>query len=313
MNAEEAAELREALRHLLATVRPTHADIASALVEEEWLEVDADGAPGAVWTLIAEVCAEELAPVHVLDLFVAHALTPDDPAIPVAYVVGDVLDGEPSTTARLFGRAADASRGRVLVVDDTRADAPEALLVAEDSLAQSPAHDFAEGLDMRRFDWTRNTGVLERLDPAAIPRARVIQGRILASLSTRMLALARDHAASRTQFGVPIGSFQAVKHLLADCVIEMESARAALDYADDTGDPLAARVARALAGRTAFRVGRATQQVSGAMGFSWEWSLQHYVRRAHVEDLRLGPWQHSARVLGQSIAHLGAVPVIGGA
>jgi alkylation response protein AidB-like acyl-CoA dehydrogenase len=84
-----------------------------------------------------------------------------------------------------------------------------------------------------------------------------------------------------------------------------------LAYASETADPVAVTAARALAGRTSHLVGRAAQQVTGAMGFSAEFPLHRYVRRAHSFDLMLGPWQVHTRNLGQLALSLPAVPRLG--
>jgi alkylation response protein AidB-like acyl-CoA dehydrogenase len=82
-------------------------------------------------------------------------------------------------------------------------------------------------------------------------------------------------------------------------------------YASESLDPIAVIAARALAGRTSLIIARAAQQATGAMGFSWEFPLHPYIRRAHSYDLMLGPWQLHARRLGQLILGRSAVPRLG--
>jgi len=108
-----------------------------------------------------------------------------------------------------------------------------------------------------------------------------------------MLNLARDHALERIQFGQPIGLFQAVRHRLADTLIAIESADAAVAAAWDPRTPLAAAIAKALAGRSALTTARHCQQVLAGMGFTDEHPFHHYVRRVLVLDHLLG----SARLL----------------
>jgi hypothetical protein len=144
-----------------------------------------------------------------------------------------------------------------------------------------------------------------------IDRAQVLHSWALHALSGRMLAIAIEHVCVRHQFGRPVGSFQAVKHLLADCAVELESQRAVLTYAGQSQDPVAVTAARALAGRTSFLVGQTARQVTGAMGFSWEFPLHRYVRRAHSYELMLGPWELHTRRLGQLILDRSAVPRLG--
>ncbi len=110
----------------------------------------------------------------------------------------------------------------------------------------------------------------------------------------RILDLVVAHVKQRVQFGVPIGSFQAVKHKAADMYVAIERARAlayfsALTIAED--DPRrgrAARMAKAAAGECQQVVFRHGLQLFGAMGFTWENELQIYLKRAKAGDLLLG-------------------------
>ncbi|OBC01053.1 acyl-CoA dehydrogenase [Mycobacterium sp. 852013-50091_SCH5140682] len=110
----------------------------------------------------------------------------------------------------------------------------------------------------------------------------------------RVLELALEHVKQRHQFGVPIGSFQAVQHKAVDMHIAIERARA-LSYfaaltiaADDPRRRLAAAMAKASAGEcqaVAFRHGL---QLFGAMGFTWENDVQFALKRAKAGELLLG-------------------------
>jgi alkylation response protein AidB-like acyl-CoA dehydrogenase len=110
----------------------------------------------------------------------------------------------------------------------------------------------------------------------------------------RVLDLVLDHVRSRYQFGVPIGSFQAVQHKAADMHVAVERARAlayfaALTIAED--DPrlrLAAAMAKAAAGECQSLVFRHGLQLFGAMGFTWENDVQFALKRAKAGELMLG-------------------------
>jgi alkylation response protein AidB-like acyl-CoA dehydrogenase len=100
---------------------------------------------------------------------------------------------------------------------------------------------------------------------------------------------AATYARDRMQFGRPIGSFQAVKHLLADMVVRTELARAATyaaaAVADDpsTGDLAAASAAaKVMAERAAFRNSKSFVQVMGGMGFTWEMPAHLFLKRAVI-------------------------------
>ena len=110
----------------------------------------------------------------------------------------------------------------------------------------------------------------------------------------RVLDLALQHVRDRHQFGVPIGSFQAVQHKMADMHVAIERARA-LSYfaaltiaADDPRRRLAAAMAKASAGECQALVFRHGLQSFGAMGFTWENDVQFALKRAKAGELMLG-------------------------
>ncbi len=110
----------------------------------------------------------------------------------------------------------------------------------------------------------------------------------------RILDLALQHVRDRHQFGVPIGSFQAIQHKMADMHVAIERARA-LSYfaaltisADDPRQRLAAAMAKASAGECQSLVFRHGLQSFGAMGFTWENDVQFALKRAKAGELMLG-------------------------
>ena len=117
-------------------------------------------------------------------------------------------------------------------------------------------------------------------------RAAVATAAQLLGLSDRMITLAADYARERPQFGRPIGSFQAVKHLLAGAQVQLEFARpvvygAAWSLAHGTPD--AARLtsmAKASASDAATEAARVSLQVHGAIGYTWECDLHLFLKRA---------------------------------
>ncbi|NML16675.1 acyl-CoA dehydrogenase family protein [Azohydromonas caseinilytica] len=116
----------------------------------------------------------------------------------------------------------------------------------------------------------------------------------LVGLAQRMLDLAVDYAAQRKQFGKPIGSFQAVKHQLADVVTKIEFARPVLYRAvvalDQGERQTALRVSHAklACADAAWTAARKSIQVHGAMGYTWEVDLQMFMKRAWVLDAAWG-------------------------
>ncbi|HEX6416952.1 MAG TPA: acyl-CoA dehydrogenase family protein, partial [Acidimicrobiales bacterium] len=125
-----------------------------------------------------------------------------------------------------------------------------------------------------------------------------------------MLDLARQHALERVQFGRPIAGFQAVRHRLAETLVAVEAADAALAGAWDDGSPFAAGVAKAVAGRSARTAARHCQQVLAGIGFTTEHPLHRYVRRVLVLDRLLGDARTLTRRLGEDLLAARALPSI---
>jgi len=116
----------------------------------------------------------------------------------------------------------------------------------------------------------------------------------------RALEMARDYAMERFAFGRPIGSFQALKHKLADMYVATELARSNCYYgawALSAGAPelaLAAATARLSATKAGHLCTKENIQVHGGMGFTWEFDCHLYYRRAKLLALALGgepEWQ----------------------
>ena len=140
----------------------------------------------------------------------------------------------------------------------------------------------------------------ERIGDATMARGWTLGGTVLTAafalgLAQRCTDLAVAYAATREQFDRPIGSFQAIKHLLADMVVRVEVARAAVYVAgahlDDPGQPDLDRAvagAKVLAGEAAIVNGKSATQVFGGMGFTWEVDVHLYLKRAWVLDTHFG-------------------------
>jgi alkylation response protein AidB-like acyl-CoA dehydrogenase len=134
-------------------------------------------------------------------------------------------------------------------------------------------------------------------------RATLAAAAELVGLSARMLDMTTEYVQSRRQFGVAIGSFQAVKHALANCLIQIEFARPAVWRAGlslSNGDPDAAShvsMAKALASDAARQAAKTSIQCHGAMGYTVEYDLQLFVKRAWA---RCADWgdaeEHIARI-----------------
>jgi alkylation response protein AidB-like acyl-CoA dehydrogenase len=146
----------------------------------------------------------------------------------------------------------------------------------------------------------------ELVGDSAMPTRLALEGAALAAamqvgIARRATDLAVAYAKEREQFNRPIGSFQAVKHILADMLVRAEVARAAADAAAVTldqpeiADPRrAVAAAKAVAGEAAVRNSEACIQVHGGMGFTWEAIPHLYLKRAWVLDAAFGSADASA-------------------
>jgi alkylation response protein AidB-like acyl-CoA dehydrogenase len=233
-------------------------------------------------------------------------------ALAARYVDG-VASGD-----RLIGGVEQDANGEPVVVEYAREI--DALLVLRGDGAWMCA-----GADLPSFD------ALTPLDPLtpvgrtdAVPRGvrvgdvrdaarmrllgTVLSASMLLGVSGAALEVARCYALDREQFGVPIGSFQAIQHLLADMYVRTALARSATYAAaallDDPeiGDPLLASAsAKLLAGEAAVENARAAIQVHGGIGFTWETLPNYLLKRAWVLENGFGDAETHAWAISASL------------
>jgi len=142
-------------------------------------------------------------------------------------------------------------------------------------------------------------------DAAAAARLR-LEGAALAAgqllgICEATVELAVAYAKEREQFGRPIGSFQAMKHLLADMFVRQEATRAAayaggvtLDQPDVGDVERCVAGAKLVAGEAAVKNARACIQVHGGMGYTWEVPVHYYLKRAYVLASQFGDAEERA-------------------
>jgi alkylation response protein AidB-like acyl-CoA dehydrogenase len=125
-----------------------------------------------------------------------------------------------------------------------------------------------------------------------LERAAVGAAAEMLGAARRCMEMSVEYARVRHQFGQPIGMFQAIKHACAEMLLEVENAHAATYYAAwalDAGAPdaaLAVSAAKAYVGDASRKVCGSAIQVHGGIGFTWEYDLHLYVKRAkHYEPL----------------------------
>lgn len=242
-----------------------------------------------------------------------------------AYVAAGLLAGLPAghpARAQWLPRIADGSV-RIAVghpVNPWVADAhlADLLLLPHATAAGIELHGVPQGLrdaaavvtpqasiDASRrlatVQWTPGASTLladaqtgRRLWDEALNRGALNVSGQLVGLAQRMLDMSVDYVAQRRQFGKAIGSFQAVKHHLADVATQIEFARPVLYRAavalarGDSQCALLVSHAKLASAQAGWAAGRKGIQVHGAMGYTWEVDLQMFMKRAWVLDAAWG-------------------------
>ncbi len=122
-----------------------------------------------------------------------------------------------------------------------------------------------------------------------------------------VLEMGTQYAKDRVQFGRPIGSFQAIKHKLADMLVEVESAKSAAYYglwcASEMNDevPSVASLAKAYCSDAYFHAAAENIQIHGGIGFTWEHPAHLYFKRAKSSELMFGDPSYHREQLAQRI------------
>jgi alkylation response protein AidB-like acyl-CoA dehydrogenase len=209
---------------------------------------------------------------------------------------GWILDG---TAAHVL----DAGRADALAVVAPTPGGPGVFVLARDQVevAAERTVDASLHLGTVTLDGVRVPATHAATGPAVADGIQRASDAALGGLAATMVGaaqhvfdLALDHIQQRHQFGVPIGSFQAVKHMAVDAYTALQRARAtvhfaALTYAeDDDRRTLAASIAKAAAGDAQRLVVAHGIQLFGGLGYTWENDLQLFAKRAKTGDLLLG-------------------------
>lgn len=305
MDADDRDLFERSLRS--ATERHTGVALDAALAEIGWAEALAIEPEMAV-SVLFELQGSSGATSRALDIVFEDALGFDEPVLLPA--LGSAappgrLEGDRLVVAGLM--LGDATVA-VVVVDDHHA---VRVNTAELTVRSVQGIDASLGL----LEVTGEvTGV--RVDddapawPGAVARAQVALGHELVGASRAMLAMARQHALERVQFGRTIAGFQAVRHRLADTLVAIETAAAVLDASWLDGSPLTAAMGKAVAGRSARTATRHCQQVLAGIGFTTEHDFHRYLRRTLVLDQLFGSARTLTRQLGDDLVATRELPAL---
>lgn len=333
----DQAALREAVRDLL------RAECPPAVVRAGWPESDEADATRVrrVWAQLAEMGVAgagvpEAAGGLGLDACALVGLLEETgrvalplPVVETAFVAGPLLAaaGQDSLVERLvngdllvaaaldgsglipYARVADA-----LLAGDARTSGGELRLVAP--AVFEPVASIDGGRAPGRV--ADDAGVPLDADPAALAATweRGVLGSAaqLLGLSRTLLAMATQYAHERRQFGVAIGTFQAVKHQLADALLALEFAAPAVlraAWSLDAGAPQAGRdvaMAKALASDAALKTAATALQVHGAIAYTVEYDLHLFAKRVWASARAWGDadWQRARVAAALGLTHEGA-------
>jgi hypothetical protein len=333
-DAPEQAELRRAARQLARELGPpTVADLddatrakrlAGAVLDAGWLELRDDGGDGSALAggVEAAIVADALG-AAVADVAFSGAVLAGDlarrarlhdggvGAVAFAPTLADVaVVSGPTTTTRLY--AVDGAMGAAFVLVPEADGAYLAQIDVSDE-RRAPAN----GADLTRTVREIPVGAPVRVIAETAPLGRgdlaswaalglALTSADLVGLMRGVLDVTVAYAAERRQYGVPIGSFQAVQHLLAEARCLMEGSLSVALHAAWAVDNLAprdartaGRVAKAYCARSARTVCETAVQVHGGIGNTWDCIVHVYLRRALLSSQWFGDDAHQLYELGQ--------------
>ena len=311
------SEERELLRDTVAALVAKHASPAAVRAAAE----SERGYDESLWKLLCEqvgaaalVVPEEmggaggeLADAAVVLEELGKALVPT-PLLGTTLAELALLASDEPDTDGIEQLAEGASIGTVVfdadyVINGAIAD----VVVATDGKTLTRWSTFA-ATPVDTMDLTRPLARLEPQDTAAIgadpglaDTAAILIAAEQIGAAAKCLDLTVDYTKNRVQFGRPIGSFQALKHRMADLYVAVQSARAVVN--DAIADPSAttAALARVAASEAFSKVAAEAIQMHGGIAITWEHDIQLYFKRAHSSAQLLGPPQEHLRRLESEV------------
>jgi alkylation response protein AidB-like acyl-CoA dehydrogenase len=274
---------------------------------------ESEGGAGASWretAVVMEELGRSVAPVPFLGsaVLATAALPPGDPllaelaagtrtaALAVPLSTGDSPTWTVTAAPELDGTVtsvADALTADVLLVPTA------AGLFAVEAGTRTPVVSFDLTRPLADLTFSGVSGRLVAPDAAPLVARALLAGAAL--LASEQLGIAEwcltatvEYAKTRRQFARPIGSYQAIKHRLADLWVAVTQARAVARYAadcladDDPDLPVAASLAQAFCSPVAVKAAEECVQLHGGIGFTWEHPAHWYLKRARANAVALG-------------------------
>jgi alkylation response protein AidB-like acyl-CoA dehydrogenase len=291
---EEQTALRAAARTLLekrcdlAALRRAWSDGHGKSLQGLWRELAAMGVQGLLapenlggsdqdWVTLALVLAEAgrvALPLPVMETAAVGIPSILDAGDPTG-IAGSLLDGSALLTVGMDGGMAPAATIADFFILEDR-------LYARGEVDVEAVQSVDRSRDLTRV---RARGRGTAVGPGTFERAAAGTAAILVGLGRELIAMTVEYVKQRQQFGAPVGSFQAVKHHLADATLQISFAEPAVwaaAHAFDTGDPHLRRsvsLAKAMASDAASLAARVALQCHGAVGYTDEYHLHLWLKR----------------------------------
>jgi hypothetical protein len=305
MDEGERDLLSTTVRHILVKGN----DPVAELEDLGWAEVAAADRAGAT-SLLFGIAGEELSNAPLLDVLVAGALGTDPrvtrlvlPLPQTNVTAGIAASGDGVKRVNGLALGGDIVDRTAIVVPLATSDGPRIAIVSasDGDLVVAELSGIDPELKPQQValsvQWESLRAAPEEWSEI-LSAVRLALSSHIVGCARRMLDMAVEYAGERQQFGRPIGSFQAVKHHLADVLVAIESADSAVADAIRTGAPTDAEVAKVLAGIAGATASRWCLQVIGGIGFTWEHPLHRYIRRTLALDALAGSRSDLIRRIG---------------
>ena len=311
------SEERELLRETVAALVDKHASPAAvrdAMASER-------GYDESLWKLLCEqvgvaalVVPEELggaggelADAAVVLEELGKALVPT-PLLGTTLAELALLASDQPDTDTLERLAEGTSIGTVVFDPDyvVNGDAADVVIAADGTTLSRWSTFTAHRVDT--MDQTRRLARVERTesadigtDPGLADTAAILLAAEQIGAAAKCLDLTVEYTKDRVQFGRPIGSFQALKHRMADLYVAVQSARAVVNDAIAEPTPTSAALARVAASEAFAKVTAEAVQMHGGIAITWEHDIQLYFKRAHGSAQLLGPPREHLRRLESEV------------
>lgn len=299
------SEERDLLRQTVAALVDKH---ASPEAVRRAMDSEA-GYDTALWTMLCEhlgaaalVVPEEfggaggeLADAAVVLEELGRGLVPN-PLLGTTIAELALLAADEPDPETLESLAAGASVGAVVFDRDyvIHGDAADVVIAVQDGRITRWTDVTAEAVTpldptRRLARLTPGTTTVIGADPGLADTAAILLAAEQIGAASRCLDLTVEYTKQRVQFGRPIGSFQALKHRMADLYVAVQSARAVVADAVAAPGPTTAALARLAAGEAFCAVAGEAVQMHGGIAITWEHDIQLYFKRAHTSIQLLGP------------------------